>query len=330
MLNSMSQRQKVLIKVVITLVLLGFLAYRMDLSKFLVILLSANLFLLILASLIQVLSVVLLVVRWRAILETFDIYTKLAPLMQITFIGFFFNLFLPSGIGGDFFRAYYLAKRENRSMSTTVTTTVLERSAGLCALLVIGTFFAALQGIKFEGFPLLNVFLVVIVAYIVGNVILFHPWTHRKITALLKRRNMERLETKMELVYRGLNSLRRNKQVILSSFSLSLVIHFFAAVIVWVAALSIAIDAPFGVFLVFVPLINLSIMIPLTINGLGLRETLFYLLFSQIGLPVETAVSLSLVTLLAYILASMPGGIVYSLYKRKEHLDEILVEAESS
>lgn len=330
MLNFMSQRQKVLIKVVVTLALLGFLAYRMDLSKFLEILLSANPFLLILASLIQVLSVVLLVVRWRAILGSFDIHTKLTPLTKITFIGFFFNLFLPSGIGGDFFRAYYLAKRENRGMSTTVTTTVLERSAGLCALLVIGTFFAALQGIQLEGFPLLYVFLVVIVAYIVGNVLLFHPWTHRKITALLRRRNLERLEAKMELVYRGLNSLRRNRQAILSSLSLSLVIQFFAAVIVWVAALSIAIDAPFGVFLVFVPLINLSIMIPLTINGIGLRESLFYLLFSQIGLPVETAVSLSLVTFLAYVLASMPGGIVYSLYKKEEHLDEILVEAELS
>ena len=102
------------------------------------------------------------------------------------------------------------------------------------------------------------------------------------------------------------------------------------ALIVWIAALSIAVDAPFIVFLIFVPLINLSVMVPLTINGIGLRESLFYLLFSQIGVPVEMAVSLSLVNFLIYVLTAIPGGIIYSLYKKEEHLDEILVEAEQS
>ncbi len=64
-------------------------------------------------------------------------------------------------------------------------------------------------------------------------------------------------------------------------------------------------------------------MVPLTINGIGLRESLFYLFFSQIGLPVETAVSLSLVTFSIYLLTAVPGLIIYSLYKKEEHLDEM-------
>ena len=77
----------------------------------------------------------------------------------------------------------------------------------------------------------------------------------------------------------------------------------------------------FGVFLIFVPLINLSIMVPLTINGIGLRESLFYLFFSQIGIPAETAVGLSLVTFALYVLTAFPGLVVYSLYKKEEHLE---------
>ena len=39
------------------------------------------------------------------------------------------------------------------------------------------------------------------------------------------------------------------------------------------------------------------------------------ILFSQIGVPVETAVSLSILNLVVVMMTSIPGGIVYSLYK---------------
>lgn len=322
----MSHRGKVLVRAGITVGLLLFLAYQMDLGKLWTILVSASLGLVLLATLIHIVGVLLSVVRWSTILVNFDISVDYSPLAKITFIGFFFNLFLPSGIGGDFFRAYYLSQRKNRGMSTTLTTTLLERSGGLCALLVIGTLFAAFEDLGVEGVHLLYVFLVLITLYLLGNLMLFHGWTHRQISSLLKRRNLEQIEAKMELVYNGLNTLRSNTRAIVVALFLSLLIQLITVVVVWVAALAIEIDAPFRIFMIFVPLINLSIMVPLTINGIGLRESLFYLLFSQIGLPVETSVSLSLVTFSVYLLTAVPGLIIYSVYKKEEHLDEIPAE----
>lgn len=325
----MSYRGKFLLKTTVTLALLLFLAYQMDLEKLGATLFSAQPALILLGALVHLLSVLISVCRWRTILVNFDIHIDLSPLAKITFIGFFFNLFLPSGIGGDFFRAYYLSKRKDRGMSTTLTTTVLERSAGLCALLVIGTLFSAFENIRVEGIPLFYVFLVVITVYLLGNLMLFHSWMHRKISSLLRQRNLRQIEAKMELVYEGLKTLRSNRPSIISALLLSLLIQFLAVVTVWIAALAIDIHAPFQIFLIFVPLINLSIMVPLTINGMGLRESLFYLLFSQIGLPVEMAVSLSLVTFFIYVLTAIPGFVIYSLYKKEEHFDEFVAEAES-
>ena len=326
----MSDRGKILTKTIITLALLLFLAYQMDLGELVAILLSANPILILLATLVHVLSVFLSVFRWRTVLVNFDIHIDFSPLAKITFIGFFFNLFLPSGIGGDFFRAYYLSKRKDRGMSTTLTTTVLERSAGLCALLVIGTLFASIENISVEGIPLLYVFLVLVTLYFLGNLMLFHSWTHRRISSFLRNRHLQQIEARMELVYGGLRRLLANRSSMIMALLLSLIIQLLAVVIVWIAALAIDIHAPFGIFLIFVPLINLSIMVPLTINGIGLRESLFYLLFSQIGFPVEMAVSLSLVTFSVYLLTALPGSILYSLYKREEHLDEIVTEVELS
>ena len=323
----MSYRTRVAIKAFITLALLGFLAYQMDLGVLAEILLSANLLLLLLGALIQFTSMSLGVIRWQTILRNFDIHARLLPLIKIVFIGYFFNLFLPSGIGGDFFRAYYLAKRENRGMSTTVTTTILERSAGLCALLIIGTCSAALQDISVQGVRLLYVFLIMIILYLLGILVLFHSWMHRRISSFLIKRHLQDIEAKMELVYQGLNALRRNKSAILKALILSLVIQFLSVLIVWVAGQAIGLEAPFRVFLIFVPLINLSIMVPLTINGIGVRESLFYLLFSQIGFPVEMAVGLSLLAFFLYFMTAIPGLVVYSFYKKEEHLDELVVES---
>ncbi|MEE8348261.1 MAG: lysylphosphatidylglycerol synthase transmembrane domain-containing protein [Acidobacteriota bacterium] len=322
----MSHRAKVTIKILTTLGLLGFLAYQMDLRVLAEILMSANPLLLFLGALIQLGSLVLSAVRWKTILRNFDIHARFLFLTRLNFIGYFFNLFLPSGIGGDFFRAFYLAKREGRGMETTVTTTMLERSAGLCALLIIGTFFAAFQDLSVEGIRLFYVFSFMIILYLLGNLVLFHPWMHRRISSFLINRGLKHIEDKMELVYQGLNALQRNKRSILEALMLSLVIQFFSVTIVWVTALSIGIDAPFRVFLIFVPLINLSIMVPLTINGIGLRESLFYLLFSQIGLPAELSVGLSLLAFFLYFLTAIPGLLVYSLYKKEGHLDEMAVE----
>lgn len=325
----MSKNWKIALKALVTVGLLVFLVYRMDLRKFAGILTSADLSLLLIATAVQIVEWFLATSRWRVILENFSIRIDYLPLTKIVFIGSFFNLFLPSSIGGDVVRAYYLSKRQNRSLSTTLMTAALERSAGLCALLIIGTVSAAVHRIEIQGVWLLYVFLLLDLAYLAANVALFHPGMHTRLTRLLKRTHLGDIEAKLELVYEGLTALRKNGSAVVAALLISLVIQFFSVVIVWICARAIHIDAPFYVFLIFIPLINLTIMVPLTINGIGLRESAYYLLFSQIGFPVETAVTLSLLNFFIMVLSSMPGAVVYSLYKKDERFEEILIKAET-
>ena len=315
----MSNRSKLLLKATATLLLVGFLAYRMDLSEFWGVLSSAQWSLVLLAGLMHFSTVFFSVWRWKIILANFDIYTPVLPLARICLIGYFFNMFLPSAIGGDFFRAYYLGKREGRGMSTTLTTTVIDRTSGLTAMLIIGLSFALLFDIRVEGYPVLPVFLIVALGFILGLIVLFHSGIHDRIRGLLRRFELEDLEEKMELVYRGLQRFRKNGKAIFAVIALSLIVQFIVVGGMWIAAKSIYIEAPFHVFLIFIPLVNLSMAFPLTINGVGLRESVYYLLFSQIGVSVESAVTLGVLNFAMVAMTSLPGGIVYSLYKKDEH-----------
>jgi len=56
-------------------------------------------------------------------------------------------------------------------------------------------------------------------------------------------------------------------------------------------------------------------MVPVSVNGLGVREALYILLFGQIGVTAEVAVSLALLYLAVTVVASLPGGVVYALQR---------------
>src|SRR5690606_25548560 len=255
----------------------------------------------------------------------FDILTLFRPLTRITLIGYFFNLFLPSAIGGDFFRAYYLARQEGIGMTTPLTTTIVDRLAGLVALLLIGLVAAVVNPLHVEGYPLVGIFLLLGIAFLVGIIALFHSGMHRLLVRLLEWLRLQNVEARTELVYSGLQRLRRSPGTLVGITLLSFGIQFLAVIMMWLAARAIEIRAPFLVFLVFIPLINLSVAVPISINGVGLREGIYFLLFSQIGVSMESAVTLSLLNFLVVALTALPGGIVYSLYKRDEDFEPHLI-----
>jgi uncharacterized protein (TIRG00374 family) len=324
-----SPNRKTLLKLFLTLALTAFLVTRIDLSSLASVIGSARLAILVPGVLVHALLMLIAVARWRAVLKDFRITIEYLPLAQITWIGNFFSLFLPSSIGGDLFRAYYLAKKKEKGIATTLTTTVLERSAGLGALLLIGLASVLTERIEVQGVQLVHVFLVLIAGYLLVNLALFNSKLHDLISRILQKWNKQSIDAKLEWVYRGLQTLSRNRRTILEILLYSLVIQFLSVLIVWITAQSLSIDASFRVFLIFVPLINLSIMVPLTINGFGLRESLYLLLFAQIGLQEEKAVALSLLNTVVIMVAVLPGGLMYSFYKNKEDLNQVREEAEA-
>ena len=311
-------RVKLALKLILSLSFLFLVLSRLDLTQLLRVVAGARAEFLVVAVSIQILTLLLSALRWRIVLANFSIYQRWYPLTRLVFIGAFFNLFLPSAIGGDVFRAYYLSKGTGRGMSTSLTTSMLERSGGLCGLLLIGLAASFVVPQKIAGLPSRHIFLAACGVYAVANVMLFHSWTHGRVTSMLQRFGFQSLTRKMELVYQGLDTLKRNPGKMAAVALVSLPIQAGAVVVVWVTALGIGVEAPFSLFLVFVPLINLTIMVPLTINGIGLRESAYYLLFSQAGVPAEMSVTLSLLGFVVMILSSLPGVVYYSNRKQEE------------
>jgi len=72
-------------------------------------------------------------------------------------------------------------------------------------------------------------------------------------------------------------------------------------------------------------------MIPISLNGMGLREYGFVSLFGAIGLPAASCMALGLLSSAVLILSSLPGGVLYVFFRDREDVHQIVeVEAEFS
>ena len=112
-----------------------------------------------------------------------------------------------------------------------------------------------------------------------------------------------------------------------ASLIFSLIVQIDSILVMWILAQAIGVTTSFSTFLVFIPLINLTLLIPLTIGGLGLREGAYLLLFSS--LPAEVSITLSLLNYVVLLLAGLPGALFYTLLKKEEHFTRFSTRTEA-
>ena len=128
---------------------------------------------------------------------------------------------------------------------------------------------------------------------------------------------MLKIADKLDRVSSVLHVIGSRKSLLTASLLISFANQVLAISAVWITALALNLDIPLSYFLIFVPVITLISMIPVSLNGMGLREYAFLSLFSAVGIPAESCIALGLLSSILIILSSLPGGIIYIFFKNK-------------
>jgi uncharacterized membrane protein YbhN (UPF0104 family) len=92
---------------------------------------------------------------------------------------------------------------------------------------------------------------------------------------------------------------------------LSLLIHFSVACAVWLLARSMLIPLNITQVVLLMPVILFITAIPISIAGWGVRESAMVFVFGMVGMPAESAFSLSVSFGLVMIVTGLPGGVVW-------------------
>lgn len=253
--------------------------------------------------------------RWYLLLKPLDIDISFPKTLSLYFLGMYFNFFLPSAIGGDVFKVYYLNKETGR-LSASTASVFVDRDIGMGGLLLAATLVAAYGGTRIppeNGLLLAPVFGLIGLAFVAANLALFYRPSYKLLHRLLSLFRMKKADEKVERLFDSVNSYRGKWRLGLVTLLISLGVQAGCAFVNMLAAGSIGLHTQHGWidYMVFIPAIGLIGMIPLSVNGAGWREASYILLFQSAGVETHQAAALSVLWLGIIVVTSLPGGIIY-------------------
>lgn len=251
--------------------------------------------------------------KWWLLLRPVELAVPYLRMVSFYFIGMFFNLFLPTIVGGDAVKAIVLA-RETGAPARATMSVFMERNVGLLALLTIATIAAALAPpVRILGLSMLSLTLLLFAGFVVANMVIANRRAYHFVDYVVALTPLARIRSRASSLYEAVVPYRRAPGVIAASVGLSFVFQAIVILVVFLNAKALAQDVPVMALAVFVPLISLAGMLPVSVNGLGIREALYLLLFGRVGVPPDAAVALALLYFVVTLAASLPGGVMYAL-----------------
>lgn len=311
-----------LAKAAVTLLLFLYIFRKVDFHQFGSILRNARLDVLTAGFLVLWLGHYICIYRWRMLMRPLMPVLSIANLFGIYCIGLFFNLTFPTVVGGDVVKMYYAGK-PSKSYAQSFAATFLDRDAGMLAMMIIACVVILFYPMDVPGIPVAFIIWGTSALFILGNVAIFAPYLHRLLTDFLRRLHLNRLAHKTDTISNVFLIMGKHRYVLLLSLLISLINQLMVASVTWILALGLRIKLPMYYFLVFVPVITLISMIPISLNGMGLREYAFMSLFGAVGISMASCIALGLLSSIIMILASIPGGVVYIFFRNRSDMSQL-------
>lgn len=305
---------RTILKVLVSAALLAFLLTRISIEDAIEALRHLDKSMMGVAIVIFFVSNFLGALQWYRLLRASGIDLPFIRAFRFYFVGLFFNNFLPANIGGDAVKVYDVT-RVGSSVYQVIAVTMLDRVIGIFSLCLLASV-ATVYLIRTTAIESLGLYLLIFMGCMtpVAGLYFFEPLGKllRKIVSKLRPLSMDQRFTSI-LDYLG--EFKARKTTIVRLIMLSLVIQTLRTLthVAVARALGIELDIVIlALFFVFVPLLSLAMIPPITINGLGIREGLGIILFAQAGIASTQAFTLEFMTYLVSVSVSLLGFVFFA------------------
>jgi uncharacterized protein (TIRG00374 family) len=300
-------------KLTVSAVLIGFLLSRLSLAEIQSAMQSPRWGWLVASLLVYGVSAFGGALQWSWILRVAGITAPRREIQRLYFIGLFFNNFLPANIGGDAYKIVDLGRHERRPHGVFCAT-LLDRLIGLGALTALGVLVLAIASVAKIPLPdsaLLLIPVLVLLAAILAFLLSRRIGT--QLPGLFRQLRLVKLARQLEKITNEFGLYRPKVRWLNGIFLFSLVIQFLRLVTHLLVALGLGYSLggeQVLQLLVLIPLLAISLTLPVTINGIGLRESISANLLTWAGLAAGQAVAMEVAAYLVQVVFSLQGGIL--------------------
>jgi glycosyltransferase 2 family protein len=287
-----------LIQLILTIIILLSLLYFYDFEIVFFHISKMDYSFLILFVLLAISNFILVCLRFSVILDFLKINFKFTDIVKNNLLGSFVNQTPLTVVGGDIFRIVSL-KKNGLDLISSFKAIAIDRLIGLFSILLMITF------------TLLNFFQIINNSLISNIITIFFllGWIGFLFIMFFKffRINVKKLDFINQLSL-SLIDILRPSMILVKILVASTVANLVTIILVFCICLSMKINISFFNCLLIVPITMYFSLLPISMGGWGVREGIFAIALSALGIPVENSIAVSVVLGCIYLLISLPGS----------------------
>lgn len=302
---------RIALNIVVTAGIVAFLLWQIDVGRTASLIGDAGVWPLLGALAIFVSTTGLMAWRWKLLLAAKGIDEPMTWLTKNYFIGYAAGQVLPTSLGGDAIRIIEHARRRPEAKGEAAGAVLIERGLGSVGTLVLVAVGLALAVGRYDD---VEVFYVLEGGFLAASVVmawlLFSKRGGRLLARLGPLGRVLRIEGAMRSLYDAIHGYRRHPRTLALVIAITLVSQSARLMAIWLAGEAVGVELSPLPYFVLGPLLFLVMMVPFTINGLGVREAFFVAFLGRFDVGADEAFATGFLFYAVTIATSVPGGVI--------------------
>jgi uncharacterized protein (TIRG00374 family) len=280
---------------------------KIDLGKTAHILGSASVPWVVLSTVLTLVTVPPMAWRWQRLLDVREVHESVPWLTRTYFVSYAWSQILPTSVGGDASRIFETARRHPGRITPITGSVLLERAiGGAVTLLLAGVGFLLAIG-RYSIGAYLWPEAIFVVGTIAAGVVFFSRSVRRRLSFALPLTRRLRLETPARAVYDGIHGYRDHVGTLLVVAAVTVLLQLSRIVAIYASGRAVGIHLSLLPYIVLGPLLFLVMLVPFTVNGLGVREAFFVSFLGNLNVPADAAFACGFLFFVMTILLAAPG-----------------------
>ncbi len=265
---------------------------------------------LLLSAFLTIVTVPPQALRWRLLLTARGIADSIPWLTRAYFVSYAVGQVLPTSVGGDASRIFETTRRHPGFGSPIAGSVLLERAIGGAVTLALAAIGFLLAIGRYPIGPYLWIEAAFVVATVAAAVVLFSASLRRHLRTSVPLLRRLRIERPVRAAYEGIHGYRHHLGTLLWVTAITAAAQVSRILAIWASGRSVGIEVSLRPYVVLGPLLFLVMLVPFTVNGLGVREAFFVSFLGRIGVNADAAFATGFLFFLMTLLLAAPGLVV--------------------
>jgi uncharacterized protein (TIRG00374 family) len=294
----------------VTAAAVAYLISKVDLRKTIDIISNASVPWLVLSAVLTIITVPPQAIRWRWLLRARGIEEGVPWLTRAYFVSYAVGQVLPTSVGGDASRIVETLRRHPGQGTPITGSVLLERALGGAVTLLLAGVGLLLTVGKYP----IGVYLWIEAIFIVGTIVAGFVFFSKRVRAHLRfalpwARRL-RIEKPGRAVYDGLHGYRDHPSTLIGVALVTVVAQLVRVLAIYASGRAVGIELGLLPYVALGPLLFLVMLVPFTVNGLGVRESFFVSFLHNFGVTHDAAFACGLLFFVSTLLLALPGVVI--------------------